>query len=108
MQSLHPIKKECKFILPKPFSCDYGRYNASEFKVGDQVESIFGIKDEVQLDLDLDLIPTPNPPTAEKQNATESCHCCHKNTSTCKGNHPMEIRRKPHRNTPKSPTEKNG
>ena len=67
MQSLHPVKRECKFILPKPFSCDYGCYDASEFKVGDQVESIFGIKDEVQLDLDSDLIPTPNPPTAENK-----------------------------------------
>ena len=58
---------ECKFILPKPFSCDYGCYDAPEFEVEDQVESVFGIKDEVQLDLDSDLIPTPNPPTAENK-----------------------------------------
>ena len=57
MQSQHLIKREDKFILPKPFSYD----DVSESEAQDQVELVFGIEDEFQSDLHLDLVPTPNP-----------------------------------------------
>ena len=69
-----PFEREYKFILPKPFSYDDVSINVSysESKAEDQVETIFGIEDKVQIVLDLDPIPTPNPRSKWAQNVTEA------------------------------------
>ena len=45
-----PFEREGKFILPKPIAYDNVSINVSysEFKSKDQVESVYGIEDEVQ------------------------------------------------------------
>ena len=84
MQSHLPFKIEGKFILPKPFAYDNISINVSdsEFEAKDQVESVFGIEDEVQSYLDPNQVPAPNPRPkwaqkviADVGNMTgESCH----------------------------------
>ena len=63
VQSQLPFKREGKFILPKPFSYDNFSINVYdlEFEAEDQVESVFGIEDEVQSYSNSYLVPTPNP-----------------------------------------------
>ena len=58
-----PLEREGKFILPKPFSYDNASLNFIdlEYEAEYQVEPVYGIKDEFQLDLDPDSVPTPNP-----------------------------------------------
>ena len=68
MQSQLPFGREGKFILPKHFA--YDNVLDSESEVEDQVEYIFGIEDEVQLDPDL--VPTPNPSPKWAQKVIEA------------------------------------
>ena len=58
-----PFEREGKLFLPKPFAYDNVSINVSnlEYKVEDQLESIYGIEDEHQLDPDAIIVPTPNP-----------------------------------------------
>ena len=55
------FEREGKLILPKPFKYDNVSIivSDSKSKAQDQVESVYGIEDEVQSDLYL--VPTPNP-----------------------------------------------
>ena len=57
------FEREGKFILPKPFAYDNVSINVSypESEAKDQVESVYGIEDEVQSDPDPYPNPTPNP-----------------------------------------------
>ena len=59
VQSQLPFEREGKTILPKPFA--YDNVSDSEFEAEDQVESVYAIEDEVQLDPDPDIVYTPNP-----------------------------------------------
>ena len=56
VQSQLPFEREGKFILPKPFSYDNASLNflELEYEVEYQVELVYKIKDEVQLDSDPD------------------------------------------------------
>ena len=59
MHSQLPFERGGKFILPKPFA--YDNVSDSKFEAEDQVELVYGIEDEVQLDPEADPVPTPTP-----------------------------------------------
>ena len=58
-----PFEREGKIILLITFAYDNVSINVSnsKYEVEDQVESVYGIEDEVQSDPDPDPVPTPNP-----------------------------------------------
>ena len=72
MQSQLPFGREGKTILPKHFAYDNVSINVSypESKAEDQVESVYGIEDEVQSDPDS--VPTPNTRPKWAQKVTEA------------------------------------
>ena len=63
MPSQPPFEREGKLILPKPFPYDNVSINVSysTYEAEDQVESVYRIEDEFQLDTDPNPVPTPNP-----------------------------------------------
>ena len=74
VRSQLPFKRKGKFILPNPFSYDNVTINVSdsESEAEDQVESFFGIEEEVQSDPDPYPVPTPNPRPIWDKNIIEA------------------------------------
>ena len=62
MQSQFLFEREGKTILPKPFAYDNVSINVPylEYKAKGQVESVYGIEDELQSNPDPNPVPTPN------------------------------------------------